>query len=271
MSEMDRLLAVMAALRDPRRGCPWDREQTFHSVAPYTIEEAYEVADAITRGDTSALREELGDLLFQVVFHAQMASETGQFDFDDVVRSIVDKMRRRHPHVFARPASGEPSAAEIRSAAEQSDAWEAHKARERAARSDGAGESVMDAVTRGLPAFRRALKLQRQAARCGFDWAAPAEVVEKVDEEIREIEQALEAQAPHEALECEVGDLLFTCVNLARHLGIDPEAALRRSNVKFERRFRRMEALLHERGTTLGEHPAAELERLWTRAKAEGL
>lgn len=254
----------MAQLRDPQGGCPWDREQTFETIAPYTIEEAYEVADAIVRGELAELREELGDLLFQVVFHARMAREAGLFCFEDVARGIVEKMVRRHPHVF-----GEARVASVRG---QSAQWEAHKAAERRARG-AEGRSVLDGVTRGLPAERRALKLQERAAAAGFDWPGPGGVVAKLREEVAEIETAAAASAPGQTpaptLIDEVGDLLFTCVNLARHLGVEPELALRRAGAKFEHRFRRMEALLAEAGRSLAQSSPEQMEAMWQRAKRE--
>lgn len=227
---MDELLDIMRRLRDPQGGCPWDLEQDFASIAPYTIEEAYEVADAIERAAWDELPGELGDLLLQVVFHAQMASEAGMFDFADVARGIADKLVRRHPHVFA----GEVRA----SVAEQLTAWEADKARERHDR--GAG-SLMDDVPRGMPELLRARKLQQRAAQAGFDWPDATPVLDKLREELLEIEAAM-AAGPAEAVEDELGDLLFVVVNLARKLDLDPGRALRRANAKFEARFRAMES-----------------------------
>jgi nucleoside triphosphate diphosphatase len=257
MSErpIDRLFAIMARLRDPVSGCPWDREQNFATIAPYTIEEAYEVADAIERGDVAALKDELGDLLFQVVFHARMAEEAGRFTFDDVATAIADKMVRRHPHVFGD--------ADIASAAAQTAAWEAHKAKERAARGEAA--SVLDGVARALPALLRAAKLSRRAAQIGFDWPEAEGVIDKIEEELDEIEDAIDNERDHAAIEEEIGDLLFACANLARKLDIEPEHALRRATAKFERRFRRVEALAGERG--IGADIDA-LEDLWEEVKA---
>jgi nucleoside triphosphate diphosphatase len=257
MSErpIDRLFAIMARLRDPVSGCPWDREQNFATIAPYTIEEAYEVADAIERGDVAALKDELGDLLFQVVFHARMAEEAGRFTFDDVATAIADKMVRRHPHVFGD--------ADIASAAAQTAAWEAHKAKERAARGEAA--SVLDGVARALPALLRAAKLSRRAAQIGFDWPEAEGVIDKIEEELDEIEDAIDNERDHAAIEEEIGDLLFACANLARKLDIEPEHALRRATAKFERRFRRVEALAGERG--IGADVDA-LEDLWEEVKA---
>jgi nucleoside triphosphate diphosphatase len=257
---LDRLLAIMAQLRDPEHGCPWDRAQDFATIAPYTIEEAYEVADAIIRDDTAALKDELGDLLFQVVFHARMAEEAKLFAFDDVATAIVDKMLRRHPHVFGN--------AKISSVAAQNEAWEAHKESERlaGARRGKECESVLDGVALALPALSRAAKIQRRAARIGFDWPDEAGVFAKIEEEIVELRDEIGRDADKEALEDEVGDLLFAVTNLARKLEIDPETALRRATAKFERRFRRVETLATERatGTDLD-----ALESLWQEAKRE--
>jgi len=253
---IDRLLAIMARLRDPERGCPWDREQNFATIAPYTIEEAYEVADAIERGDMTALKDELGDLLFQVVFHARMAEEARLFGFDDVAEAIADKMERRHPHVF-----GE---VEITSVAAQNEAWEAHKAAEREAKGEAA--SVVNGVAIALPALLRAAKISRRAARIGFDWPDAASVIDKIEEELDEIEDAIDDSASPAALEEEIGDLLFASANLARKLDIEPETALRRATAKFERRFRRVETLAAERA--VGRNLDA-LEALWQEIKAQ--
>jgi MazG family protein len=253
---IERLLAIMARLRDPERGCPWDREQNFATIAPYTIEEACEVADAIERGDMTALKDELGDLLFQVVFHARMAEEDGLFAFDDVAEAIGDKMERRHPHVFGD--------AEIASIAAQNEAWEAHKAAEREAKGEAA--SVVDGVAIALPALLRAAKISRRAARIGFDWPDAASVIDKIEEELDEIEDALDDHAPPAALEEEIGDLLFAAANLARKLDIEPETALRRATAKFERRFRRVETLAKARGV---ERDLDALEALWQEVKAQ--
>jgi nucleoside triphosphate diphosphatase len=254
------LLAIMARLRDLEHGCPWDREQNFATIAPYTIEEAYEVADAIGRGDMAALQDELGDLLFQVVFHARMAEEAGLFGFDEVAAAIADKMVRRHPHVFGN--------AEIASAAAPTEAWEEHKAKERGARAAAAGarESVLDGVALALPALLRAAKIQGRAARIGFDWPTARPVVAKLAEEIRELEAELDSGTDRANVEDEMGDVLFAAANLARKLGIDPEAALRRATAKFERRFRRVEALAAERGIGAD---LDGLEALWQEVKAE--
>jgi len=254
---IDHLLAIMARLRDPQRGCPWDREQTFATIAPYTIEEAYEVADAIEHGDMAALKDELGDLLFQVVFHSQMAREQDAFDFDAVVEAIADKMERRHPHVFAD--------AVIPDTAAQNAAWEATKAAERAAK-PGAS-SVLEGIARTLPPMTRAVKLQKRAARVGFDWDDLKDVVAKISEEVAEIVVEIEAEAPLVRIEDEMGDVLFACVNLARKLNIDPEVALRRANAKFERRFRHIETELGAAGRSPEGATLAEMEALWVAAK----
>ncbi len=260
---IDRLLAIMARLRDPQGGCPWDLEQSFATIAPHTIEEAYEVADAIERGDTAHLKDELGDLLFQVVFYAQMAGEAGVFSFDDVSNSISDKMIRRHPHVF-----GEMS---VDSAAAQTVAWEAQKERERheAAAAVGRKPGALDGVIAGLPALLRAVKLQKRAARVGFDWPEAAQVIDKIAEEVTEIRQEMADGGGPERLRDEVGDLLFAVVNLARHLEVDPEGALRGANLKFERRFRRVEALLAAAGREPKDASLDEMEALWVQAKGE--
>lgn len=254
---IDRLLAIMARLRDPETGCPWDQEQTFATVAPYTVEEAYEVADAIERGDLSDLKEELGDLLLQVVFHARMAEERGAFAFEDVAEAINDKMIRRHPHVF-----GEESYANL---AEQKAGWEGLKAQERG--SKGRAESLLDDVPVGLPALTRAVKLSKRAARVGFVWPSVKEVMEKLHEEVEELEREL-AVGDVEKARQEMGDVLFVVANLARTLDVDPEDSLRFANAKFARRFRYIEAKLAERGKTPAESDLAEMDALWDEAKA---
>jgi nucleoside triphosphate diphosphatase len=261
-SPMQRLLEVMARLRDPDGGCPWDLEQDFSTIAPYTIEEAYEVADAIARGDLAHLKDELGDLLLQVVYHAQMAKEAGLFDFEEVAAAIADKMTRRHPHVFG--------TAEVDGARAQSRAWEAVKARERASKAEAAEGShgVLDDVPLALPALVRAAKLQRRAARVGFDWPEAAQVLDKIDEEIAELRTELQAQANQDRLSDEVGDLLFAMVNLARHLEVDGETALRQANAKFERRFGVIEEALRARGRRVDDASLDEMEALWQQAKA---
>lgn len=261
------LLELMARLRDPQRGCPWDREQTFRTIAPYTIEEAYEVADAVERGEPGKLRDELGDLLFQVVFHARMAEEQGWFDFAAVASGIHEKLVRRHPHVFEDPGL----AADTR---QLSRLWEEQKARERAqtAEEGAAGDhSALADVPRALPALTRAAKLGRRAARVGFDWESASQVRDKVLEEVREIEEALAAgaAADNARLAEEVGDLLFAVANWALHLKIDPEEALRAANAKFERRFRHMETLAGAQGAPLQSLDAAQWDALWRQAKRE--
>jgi MazG family protein len=256
---ISRLLEIMARLRDPEGGCPWDLEQRFETIVPHTIEEAYEVADAIERGARDELRDELGDLLFQVVFYAQLAQEEGSFSFRDVVLGICEKMERRHPHVFGD--------AEISGVAEQSEAWERQKAGERQSRQPERPSSEMDGVARTLPALVRAGKLQRRAAKVGFDWHSVAGPLAKIQEEMGELSAEMERAAEPERLEEELGDLLFSCVNLARHLGVEAESALRTANGKFERRFRAME---HTAGArTLKSLSLDELELLWGRAKRE--
>lgn len=250
------LLAIMRRLRDPESGCPWDVEQDFASIAPYTIEEAYEVAGAIEAGDWAALKDELGDLLLQVVFHAQMAEERALFDFGDVVAAITDKMIRRHPHVFGADR-------QVKTAEQQTLAWEEHKQKERA------GRGLLDDVPYALPALLRALKLQKRAAGVGFDWDSAPKVVEKIAEEAREIVEAQRAGADTAKVEEEIGDLLFAVVNLARHMKIDPETALRTANAKFVRRFGVIEKTLGSRGTTPAEASLEEMEAIWQAAKQE--
>lgn len=250
-----RLREIMRRLRDPVAGCPWDIAQDFDTIAPYTLEEAHEVADAIARKAWGELREELGDLLFQVVYHAQMAEEAGLFGFDDVVRGISDKMVARHPHVF-----GDES--RDKSAAQQTEDWERIKAAERGA------ARVLDGVALGLPALTRAVKLQKRAARVGFDWPSTDEVVAKIAEEAAELVEARERLTEAEVAE-EFGDLLFVMANLARHLGVDPEAALRGANAKFTRRFGRIEDWLEAAGKRPADSDLAEMDALWNRAKAE--
>ncbi len=247
------VLDVMARLRDREHGCPWDVEQTFRTIAPYTIEEAYEVADAIEREDLPALKEELGDLLFQVAFHARMAEEQGAFDFADVAQALADKMIERHPHVFEDNVE--------RTAEEQTQAWEAMKAEKRAA----AGASLLDDVAMALPALMRAEKLTKRAARINFDWPTPDEVLEKLEEELAELHDA-RLREDHEALTEEMGDILFVMANLARKLKVDPEEALRRANSKFTRRFQYIERKLADAGRT-GPQPLDEMEALWLQAK----
>jgi ATP diphosphatase len=262
------LIDIMAALRTPGSGCPWDLEQSFATIAPYTIEEAYEVADAIGRGDLGDLREELGDLLLQVVFHARMAQEQGAFDFGDVVEAITQKLLRRHPHVFGDARGLKVEAVNV--------LWERIKAQEkadrtaeRAANGKGAEHTgALAGVPVGLPALTRALKLQDKAGKVGFDWNDPRAVLAKIREEADEIEAALDAPGG-DAIAGEVGDLLFAVVNLARHVGADPEAVLRATNRKFERRFAAIERALAARGKSPGDATLAEMDALWDAAKAE--
>lgn len=272
-TDIQRLLAIMARLRDPQGGCPWDLKQTFATIAPYTVEEAYEVADAIDRGDLDDLKDELGDLLFQVAFHARMAEERGAFDFRDVVAAISDKMERRHPHVFAGMSIADSDALNAM--------WDAEKKKERlakhAAQGDGASadDSALAGIARGLPEWQRAVKLQKRAATVGFDWPGPAPVIEKLKEELEEVRVEFDAlaAAPDSAevrgrLEDELGDLLFVAANLARHAKVDPGAALRRANHKFERRFRAMETMAVADGVHLADLSLEAQDAYWNRAKA---
>ncbi len=256
-SPIDRLLNIMAALRTPETGCPWDLEQSFATIAPYTIEEAYEVADAIAQGNLVSLKEELGDLLFQVVFHARMAEEQGAFDFNDVVQGLSDKMEARHPHVFGTHA--------IETAEQQTQNWEVMKAKERAAkRADD--PSLLADIPLALPALMRAEKLTKRAARVGFDWPSLDEVFEKLTEEIGETQEAI-AEGDQAHIEEEIGDVLFVLANLARKAKIDPEVALRSANAKFERRFRWIEEALHRDGKTPETSSLEEMDGLWNLAK----
>ncbi len=261
--DLDALLEIMVRLRKPVGGCPWDIEQTFETIAPYTIEESYEVADAIARKDMAALKDELGDLLFQVVYHARMAEEDGHFAFQDVVEAVCDKVIRRHPHVFADTS--------VEDAASQTKAWEDIKAAERAAQgAQDTPSSALDGLPKGLPAMKMAEKLQKRAARVGFDWTEAKDVLGKIQEELHEVSAEFQGQDTDEArLTDELGDLLFACVNLARKANIDPGTALRGTNLKFERRFRRVEELLSAQGKTPASSNLEEMEDLWVRAKNE--
>jgi MazG family protein len=265
MKGIDRLLRIMRRLRDPEQGCPWDRAQTFTSIVPHTLEEAYEVAEAIENGNLARLLDELGDLLFQVVFYAQLAAEAGQFDFEQVAQALCDKLERRHPHVFANaqvPPEDLPSL------------WDRLKRDERALRAEdnGEGAGALDGVSITLPALTRARKLQQRAARVGFDWPLADQVIAKIEEELGELRTELRAEdrpAAHARCAEEIGDLLFACVNLARHARIDPETALRAANRKFERRFAYIESALAARGLRPEEVSLEEMDRLWDEAKAE--
>ncbi|MEL6682496.1 MAG: nucleoside triphosphate pyrophosphohydrolase [Pseudomonadota bacterium] len=255
---MPRLLEIMRRLRDPDTGCPWDIEQDFNSIAPYTIEEAYEVADAIARQDWSELEGELGDLLLQTVYHAQMGREAGHFTFDSIVASIADKMVARHPHVF-----GDES--RDKSADQQTADWEKIKAAERAGKAQG---RTLDGVAIGLPGMTRAVKLQKRMARVGFDWDETQSVLDKIVEEAHELVEARDTLTPDD-VEAEFGDLMFVMANLARHLGVDPEAAVRRTNAKVERRFALIEDRLAERGKTPADSDLAEMDALWNHIKLD--
>ena len=257
--DIGRLIEIMAALRTPGTGCPWDLEQNFATIAPYTLEEAYEVADAILRGDLEDLREELGDLLLQVVFHARMAQEQGAFDFGDVVQSITEKLLRRHPHVFGEARGLTAEAVE--------GLWESIKADEKARKRDDRRAGALAGVPVGLPALTRALKLQQKAGKVGFDWNDPMAVLAKIREEADEIEADLRSGRREQAA-AEVGDLLFAVVNLTRHLDADPEGTLRTSNQKFERRFAAIERALAARGKSPADATLAEMDALWDEAKA---
>ena len=267
-SDIARLLEIMAALRTPRTGCPWDLEQDFASIAPYTLEEAYEVVDAIERGDLADLRDELGDLLLQVVFHARMAEEQGSFAFGDVVEAITRKLIRRHPHVFGNTEDLSPEAVKS--------LWDSIKAEEKAERraareSIGQGSEPHEArflggIPTALPALTRAQKLTAKAAKVGFDWPEAAQVIDKIHEELEEVKEA-SSSGQKDRIEDEIGDLLFSVTNLARHFGIDPERALRRTNAKFERRFSSIEAALERQDRTLDEASLEEMEELWVAAK----
>lgn len=259
MDNLQKLLDIMEKLRDPNDGCAWDVEQTFETIAPYTIEEAYEVAEAIDNKDMDALKDELGDLMFQAVFHARMAEEEGHFNFADVIDAISDKMIRRHPHVF-----GDEN---YRDAEEQTIAWEEQKAKERAAKKQ---KSILDGVTVGLPALTRAVKLQKRAARVGFDWPNTSGVIDKLNEEMAELSEELIAKKQdQEKIEEEFGDMMFVYANLARHLKIDPEQALKKANNKFTRRFNKIEQEIENKQSSFDQYSLEELEEFWTKAKKE--
>ena len=257
MDNLQKLLDIMKKLRDPKDGCAWDVEQTFETIAPYTIEEAYEVAEAIDNNDMDALKDELGDLMFQAVFHARMAEEAGHFNFSDVVDAISDKMIRRHPHVF-----GDEN---YRDAEEQTVAWEEQKAKERAAKKQ---KSILEGVTVGLPALTRAVKLQKRAARVGFDWPNTSGVIDKLNEEMAELSAELIAsKQDQEKIEEEFGDMMFVYANLARHLKIDPEQALKKANNKFTRRFNKIEQHIEDNNKSFDQYSLVQLEELWVKAK----
>ena len=263
MTNIEKLINIMKELRDPKKGCPWDLEQDFSSIAPYTIEEAYEVADAIQRDDMGDLKEELGDLLFQVVFHSQMAEEQKAFSISDVVDGIVDKMIRRHPHVFGDD--------QIENASQQTQAWEEFKAAERQQKNIASSEepSVMDGVPVALPSLTQAVKLQKRAARVGFDWTSYSQIVDKIKEELDELTHEIDSSATRERVVDEMGDLFFAVSNLARHLEIDPETAIRVSNEKFVRRFKSMEALARQANKPISEMTLDEQEALYQQTKRE--
>lgn len=259
MNALDRLLGIMKTLRDPQNGCPWDRQQTFATIAPYTLEETYEVLDAIQREDFADLRGELGDLLFQIVFYAQMASEQGHFSFDDICNAISDKMERRHPHIFGD--------AQFANGAERTAMWESTKAAERA---EKAQHSALDDIPDALPALMKAHKIQKRCSAVGFDWHSLGPVLEKVHEEIDEVmHEAQQAVVDEDKLEEEIGDLLFATVNLSRHLGKKAETALQKANRKFERRFRRVEQIITAQGGKMGEASLDEMEAAWQQVKGE--
>ena len=266
--EISRLIEIMAALRTPVTGCPWDLEQSFETIIPYTIEEAYEVADAVERRDMDDLREELGDLLLQVVFHARMAEEAGAFAFGDVVEAVTTKMIRRHPHVFARSDADTPGAVKL-----QWDAIKAEEKRERAERralrgtTDTAKSGFLGGVHRAQPALSEAVKLQQQAARVGFDWSEPGPILDKIEEEIGEFRAALKSGDKAKIAD-ELGDLIFAAVNIGRHVGVEPEMAVRGTNTKFRRRFAYIEQTLAANGEDLGEATLERMESLWQAAKA---
>ena len=268
--DINALLAIMAALRTPDTGCPWDLEQTFASIVPYTIEEAYEVADAVERGDRVDMADELGDLLLQVVFHARMAEEEGSFDFGDVVHAVTSKLIRRHPHVFGDTRDLSPDEVKVLWGAikvrEKADRWAARAAAGLPEETDAKG--VLSGVPTALPGLTRAMKLQAKASTVGFDWNDARLVLDKIREETAEIEQALDAGADKATIAAEIGDLLFAVVNLARHVDADPEAAVRSTNVKFERRFAHIETALVAAGKTPAQASLDEMEALWNEAKA---
>ena len=260
MKNMNKLLEIMAALREPETGCPWDIKQTFETIVPYTLEEAYEVADSIERGHMEELKDELGDLMFQVVFYAQMAKEQGLFEFDDVLQAINNKLVRRHPHVFA--------GADYTDEKALNDAWEKSKAAERDDKVVEEKASVLAGVASALPALKRSQKLQNRAARVGFDWPEVEPVLDKMEEEIQELREAIKNQDQQNVFE-ETGDIIFACVNLARHLDVDAEEALRHGNKKFETRFSYIEQRLNGEARDINECSLEELEKLWQESKKQ--
>ena len=264
MQSLQQLLDIMRALREPDSGCPWDRQQDFHSLIPYTIEEAYEVADAIERNDFDDIKSELGDLLFQIVFYSQLANEQNAFDFNDVTQVICEKLIRRHPHVFAD--------ATVTSAEEQTKEWEKlkHQERKEKAEENLSFLSHLDDVSRTLPSLMRAEKLQKRAAREGFDWPDVQGVVAKIYEELKEVQQELDAEVQEQVkLEDEIGDLFFSCINLSRYVGIDAEQSLRKANLKFERRFRELEKIAFNKGQQISKMTVDEMEELWREVKTQ--
>lgn len=258
---LDRLTEVMARLRDPKGGCPWDLEQDFKSIAPHTLEETYEVVEAIEQGKPSAIKDELGDLLFQIIFYAQMGREAGLFDLDQIANHAADKMIERHPHVFGDRDANTAHAVLTN--------WENDKAKKREAAADGKPISALDGVSTALPASTRAVKLQNRAARVGFDWPEARDIIDKIREEITELEAEIDASDNHDAVEDEFGDVFFAVINLARRLKVDPETALRRTNRKFERRFRGIEDRLTAEGRHIKDASLEEMERIWNKVKAE--
>jgi ATP diphosphatase len=258
MNDLAQLLEIMAQLRDPQKGCPWDLKQNFSTIVPHTIEEAYEVAFAIEQGDFDELRDELGDLLFQVVFYSQLAKEQGLFEFSDVVSSICEKMLRRHPHVFDDKFEGDTDHHSINAR------WDQIKKEEK---SDKVHTSVLDGITKTLPAMTLANKMQKRASRVGFDWNDPLKVIDKIEEELEEVREELKHEDNHSRIQEEIGDLLFACVNLARHVGADPEQTLRHANEKFEKRFRGIEREIEDAGKDITQCTLEELEACWVKVK----
>ncbi len=260
---IDQLLDIMSKLRNPDGGCPWDLEQNFETIAPHTIEEAYEVAEAISRNDMAELKDELGDLMFQVVFYAQMAKEAGDFDFNDVITGISEKMIRRHPHVFG--------GADIATAEAQTTAWEETKARERAEKTKHTDKvpSALDGVAETLPALTRAVKLQKRAARVGFDWPSIAPVFDKIEEELGELRTEIDEDGSKDRIAEEYGDLLFVLANLGRHLELEPETVLRSANRKFIRRFQTVEQRIEDKGKIIDQSSLEEMDKIWNEVRAE--